>query len=161
MIRWSASGYLLAVRNPGSGPAARHRDLPLDPSSARAARALVQSTCEDWAVDDDVCDDATLVASELVANVIDHARTQCRITVSVQDTGLRVDVRDFFPGPPLRPRPIDVHAQRGRGLQVVDALSAVWGVTEFDDGKSVWAVLASATPPGRTGLITPGQDHQR
>ena len=151
----------MAVGNPGSGPATRHRDLPLDPSSARAARVLVQSTCEDWAVDDDVCDDATLVASELVANVIDHARTQCRVTVSVQDTGLRVDVRDFFPGPPPRPRPIDVHAQRGRGLQVVDALSAVWGVTEFDDGKSVWAVLASATPPGRTGLITPGQDHQR
>jgi hypothetical protein len=68
-----------------------------------------------------------------VANVNDHARTQCRVTVSVQDTGLRVDVRDFFPGPPPRPRPIDVHAQRGRGLQVVDALSAVGGVTEFDD----------------------------
>jgi hypothetical protein len=32
------------------------------------------------------------VASELVANVVDHARTRCRFTVRIQDAGFRVEV---------------------------------------------------------------------
>jgi hypothetical protein len=53
-----------------------------------------------------------------------------------------IDVRDFDPSPPPQARPIDLAAPRGRGLQVVSVLAARWGVNEFDDGKSVWAVLS-------------------
>ena len=37
------------------------------------ARALMRSACLAWGVDDEVRDDAELVVSELVANVVDHA----------------------------------------------------------------------------------------
>jgi anti-sigma regulatory factor (Ser/Thr protein kinase) len=92
-------------------------------------------------VDEEACEDARLVATELVANVVDHADTDCVLTVSMDGAGLRIEVRDFYRCLPPRPRPIDLHALRGRGLQVVSALSARWGVSEFDDGKSVWAEL--------------------
>ena len=45
------------------------------------------------------------------------------------------------PGPVLRPAPIDPTAARGRGLQMVDALTTAWGVTLHAGGKTVWAVL--------------------
>jgi hypothetical protein len=32
-------------------------------------------------------------------------------------------------------------APRGRGLQMVDALTSAWGVTLHADGKTVWAVV--------------------
>jgi hypothetical protein len=32
-------------------------------------------------------------------------------------------------------------------LRVVALLSSQWGVTELDDGKSLWAVLPITTPP--------------
>ena len=92
-------------------------------------------------MDDEACEDALLVATELVANVVDHAGTRCELTVDVDGEGLQIEVRDFYRCPPPRPRPQDPRAPRGRGLQVVAALSIRWGVTEFDDGKSVWAVL--------------------
>ena len=40
-------------------------------------------------------------------------------------------------------QPIDPHAVRGRGLQLVEALTLRWGCTQQDDGKTVWAELAA------------------
>ena len=106
--------------------------------------------CEAWATVDsvsgDVCDDAALVVTELVANVVDHAGTSCRLRVDADGPELRIEVRDFHPSPPPQPGPVDLSAVRGRGLQVVAALSTRWGVTEFVDGKCVWAVLTLPVP---------------
>ena len=44
-------------------------------------------------------------------------------------------------GPLPRRAPIDPTAPRGRGLQMVDALTSAWGVTLHADGKTVWAVV--------------------
>src|SRR4051812_31925182 len=115
--------------------------LSPEPTSARTARVLVRSACQQWQVDDEACEDALLVATELVANVVDHAGTHRKLTVSLDGEGLRIDVRDFYRCPPPQARPVDLEAPRGRGLQVVSGL-ARWGVTEFDDGKSVCAVLS-------------------
>jgi anti-sigma regulatory factor (Ser/Thr protein kinase) len=117
--------------------------LPPKPASARVAREFVREACRDWSLDEDTCDDAALIANELVANVVDHARTSCDVTVSRDGNGLRIDVEDLSPRPIPRPGPIDVTALRGRGLQVVVGLSRAWGVRERPRGKSVWAVLDS------------------
>jgi two-component sensor histidine kinase len=135
-------GYLVAVHSSGSGRISRGRTLRPELASPGIARALVRSACQDWQVDDQACEDALLIATELVANVVDHARTPGTITLSMDGGGLRIDVRDYYRCPPPRARSIDIEAPRGRGLQVVSALARRWGVTEFDDGKSVWAVLS-------------------
>lgn len=123
----------------------RYRALPAELSSPREARELVRAACRDWQVDEDTCEDAALVATELVANVVDHAHTPCVLTVSRDGLGLRIDVEDFYPCAMPGPRPVDLAAPRGRGLQVITAVSVVWGVTDLDGGKSVWAVLSGGS----------------
>ena len=88
-----------------------------------------------------MCDDAVLIATELVANVVDHARTACVVTISRDDTRLRIDVADSCPCTMPGPQPVNTTALRGRGLQVVAGISAEWGVRDIPGGKSVWAVL--------------------
>ena len=105
------------------------------------ARAFLRCATEEWGVDDDLAQDAAMVITELVANAVDHARTESTLSIGVAHGGLCVSVRDTRPGPVLRPAPIDPTAARGRGLQMVDALTSAWGVTLQAGGKTVWAVL--------------------
>jgi anti-sigma regulatory factor (Ser/Thr protein kinase) len=115
--------------------------LPADPTAPRRARALLRAATEDWGLDDDLYQDAAMVVTELVANAVDHAGTGSTLTVDLDDRGLRVAVRDGRPDCAPRPRPVDPTAPRGRGLQMIDALTASWGVVMHADGKTVWAVL--------------------
>jgi anti-sigma regulatory factor (Ser/Thr protein kinase) len=131
-----------------SAPPARpsgngHRELllPADPTAPGVARAFLRCATEEWGVDDDLAQDAAMVITELVANAVDHARTESTLSIGVAHEGLCVSVRDTRPGPVLRPAPIDPTAARGRGLQMVDALTTAWGVTLHAGGKTVWAVL--------------------
>src|SRR5688572_9810012 len=101
----------------------RNRSLEPDPRSARLAREFVREACRDWDVADEMCEDAMLVATELVANVVDHAGTPCVVTIDGGDSWLRIEVEDGYPySLPTSPR-IDVSAARGRGLLVVAGLS--------------------------------------
>jgi anti-sigma regulatory factor (Ser/Thr protein kinase) len=127
------------------GSAARHRELvlPADPAAPGRARALLRDAAQEWELDDDVYQDAAMVVTELVANAVDHARTASTVTVDWDERGLCVAVRDARPGPAPEPGPIDAAAPRGRGLQMVDALSVRWGVTPHGDGKTVWAVVGA------------------
>lgn len=119
----------------------RRRSLPPDPSSSRIVREFVRQACRDWGVDEETCEDAELIAAELVANVVDHAATPCVVIISGGRGSLRVEVEDSYPcSIPTSPR-VDVSAPRGRGLLVVAGLSAAWGVRDQPRGKSVWAVL--------------------
>ena len=55
---------------------ARHLDLEQPRSATRRARTFVQAACADWQLDDirdDIRDDATIVACELVDNAVRHA----------------------------------------------------------------------------------------
>ena len=120
-----------------------HRELllPADPTAPGVARAFLRCATEEWGVDDDLAQDAAMVITELVANAVDHARTESTLSIGVAPEGLCVAVRDARPGPVPRPAPIDPTAARGRGLQMVDALTTAWGVTLHAEGKTVWAVL--------------------
>ena len=119
--------------------------LPADPTAPRRARALLRAATEDWDLDEDLSHDAAMVVTELVANAVDHAGTPSTLRVDLDDRGLYVAVRDGRPDRAPRPRPVDPTAPRGRGLQMIDALTASWGVTVHADGKTVWALLRRAT----------------
>lgn len=124
----------------------RRWDLPDTPVAARLARCGVRSACVDWGIDEEMCEDAAMIATELVSNAVDHARTPSRLTLSLDPARLEISVRDYFPCPAPRPRPVDVRVARGRGLHVVAMLSERSGGTDHEDGKSVWAVLAVPHP---------------
>jgi len=125
----------------------RRLDLDDSPVSPRRARSFVAAACAEWGVGA-LCDDAVIAASELVSNAVQHARTECRLTLRLDEQGLTVEVRDYRPGPLTLLRPVAPGTPRGLGLIAVAATCRHWGVTPTEDGKAVWARLV---PPGSTG----------
>jgi anti-sigma regulatory factor (Ser/Thr protein kinase) len=119
--------------------------LKAEPESAATARRLARQ----WLTTLDPTaelptGDAELLLTELVANGVQHtasAHLLCRLSTT-GDT-LRVEVEDEG-GTLAVPRPqapADA-AERGRGLMLVAALAAEWGVTPVEpEGRTVWAVL--------------------
>jgi anti-sigma regulatory factor (Ser/Thr protein kinase) len=140
-----ASGHVPGPQQPSPADPMRTLVLPADATAPGRARALLRAAADDWGVDGELYHDAAMVVTELVANAVDHARTPSTLTVCREGPDLRLSVRDSRPCSPPRPRPIDPRAARGRGLQMVDALAAAWGVTPHADGKTVWARLGAAT----------------
>jgi hypothetical protein len=126
-----ATARLLLQRRPSI--VSRWLDLANELSSPRRARLFVKTACRDWQLDS-VCDDAVIVASELVENAVLHARTGCRLSVRLDDRGLTIAVRDSGPFTVLRPWP-------GHGLFMVAELSRAWEISPTEEGKSVWALL--------------------
>jgi len=124
---------------------ARHLDLEQPRSATRRARTFVQAACADWQLDDlrdDIRDDATIVACELVDNAVRHAGPGYRLTLRYDVFGLTIAVRDRRPdrlpqAPPVDPEP----PPRLSGLFMVAALSGEWGVNPRQDDKTVWALL--------------------
>jgi anti-sigma regulatory factor (Ser/Thr protein kinase) len=110
-------------------------ELPAEPGSARAARHFVADSLHD--VPDDVCEVAVLLTSELVTNVIVHARTPLRVDVDLDPPHLRVAVADDAPRAPTLRRTHDARLT-GRGINLVQSLAADWGVDPTPPGKTVW-----------------------
>jgi anti-sigma regulatory factor (Ser/Thr protein kinase)/anti-anti-sigma regulatory factor len=123
----------------------RHRDLPMHPSAATGGRMLVRDACTAWSLPQDIRESAELVANELISNAVEHAQTSSRVTVTYTGAVFRIAVHDYCPVP-IRPRPIEIGARRGRGLQLVATLAQTWCVDRHPDGKTVWANLAVDPP---------------
>jgi anti-sigma regulatory factor (Ser/Thr protein kinase) len=83
---------------------------------------------------------AQMIVSELLTNSVDAVCGHTELTLSIHDHLLRIAVRDDAPGIPTLRNPEAVE-ERGRGLMIVAALAAGWGVEPFPHGKQVWAEL--------------------
>ncbi|HEY1634204.1 MAG TPA: ATP-binding protein [Acidimicrobiales bacterium] len=109
------------------------------PTSARAAREFVARTLLEWGRQDQT-EAAVLLTSELVTNAIIHARTEVAVTMRAAGDGLRVVVLDESDEQPS-PRSEADELGGGRGLKLVDAVAASWGVAPQGRGKAVWFEL--------------------
>ncbi|MGD1219152.1 MULTISPECIES: ATP-binding protein [Streptomyces] len=90
----------------------------------------------------DQVDDATLIASELVANAVRHGRTGCRLRLQLGYGHVTVEVHDDSPGRP-RVGVLDTESESGRGLAMVQQLAhSLEVVSTGFGGKTVRAVLA-------------------
>jgi serine/threonine-protein kinase RsbW len=103
--------------------------------------------------DSTVRDDLTSVAVELATNAIQHTASGDGgwFTVEVASLGplIRVAVTDEGgPDAPCVTEP-DLDSDCGRGLLIVQALSASYGVCGNPSGRTVWAEVA-APPQGRS-----------
>lgn len=135
-----SSALASAAREP-SPPRIRVRLRPV-PDSCRQARLQVTQACETWHRTD-LAAIATLIATELVANVVRHAHTTMRLTFGLRDGRLSMSVRD---GSHRMPEPADpgVGSPGGRGLRLVRDLTEAWGVLPVNDGKVVWTQVGGA-----------------
>ena len=92
-------------------------------------------------------DNAEIITSELVTNAIQHVCGDGTETVGIalartrNPEAVTVVVSDSSPeGPAMREAPAG--GERGRGLKIVEALSAHWGWHPEDGGKAIFAILA-------------------
>jgi anti-sigma regulatory factor (Ser/Thr protein kinase) len=120
--------------------------LPSIPESVRMARFHVRAALRFHELDE-YADDVETITSELVTNAIQHVRSDGTDMVAVtiariwNPEAVTVVVSDSSPeGPAMRETPAD--SERGRGLQLVEALSVHWGWHPEDGGKAIFAILA-------------------
>lgn len=127
-------------------PRAVSEELPPASNAARYARKLVTDACLRWNLPD-LIHPATLIISELVSNVVDHAHTVMTIEVAHRDSQLYLAVHDGASAPPELRQLDSALPLRGRGLMLVAAAATTWGYDHREDGKTVWATVA---PPDVT-----------
>ena len=118
--------------------------LPGTPYSVRMARFYVRTALSYYNLSE-CAEDAEMVTSELVSNAVIHAGARMfglELLRLTDDPGaVAVVVTDPSPLPPIKRAPA-AGAEHGRGLLVVEALSARWGWRPKDPGKTVFAILA-------------------
>ena len=120
-------------------PALTDELLPVS-GAARHARNLASEACLLWDLPQLVAP-ASLIASELVSNVVDHAHTMMTLQLTLRRRFFHIAVRDGSPAEPPRPALVPAGAKRGRGLLLVDVTASAWGWLPSADGKVVWASL--------------------
>lgn len=127
-------------------------DLPTASRSVPAARRVVTELLRSWAAER-YRDDANLLVSELVSNVVRHVGDTSAMVLEVQlsEPGLRIGVVDASTArPSAREHPTT--AVGGHGMRLVAAVADRWGSEWCRGGKRVWFELATrGRPAGRTG----------
>ncbi len=107
-------------------------DLPADASAPRAARTAVAETVEGRRLDE-----LLLCVSEVVTNAVLHARSAVSMVLTRTGDNVRVEVHDDDPTMPVRRNPAP-ETPTGRGLLLLDRLTARWGASPSARGKVVW-----------------------
>ena len=151
--------------------------LPSTPYSVQMARFYIRAALAHHELGD-YTKDAETVGSELVTNAVLHAggpKFGLEVMHLADFGAVAIIVTDPSPDPPVKRDPAG-SPEHGRGLNIVDALSASWGWRTEDPGKAVYAILARQAPdspqegwtssagqrgedccrPLTTGLPTPG-----
>ncbi|MBW1602921.1 serine/threonine-protein phosphatase [Streptomyces sp. JJ66] len=112
--------------------------LAPEPRSVSRARDLACGQLADWHLDA-LVDTTELLVSELVTNALRHGDGEIRLRLLLDRT-LVCEVWDSGLVQPRRRRARDTD-EGGRGLQLVDLLSAAWGSRRTPRGKAVWFEL--------------------
>ncbi|BCL28537.1 ATP-binding protein [Streptomyces aurantiacus] len=132
---------------PALGSSARRATfvLPTDAKAVGEARRRVQECLSSWGVDQDGCDTAVLVVSELFTNSVIHTASRlitCNLSAAPDQLLVQVADDGSCQSAPM-PQTAGVHDEEGRGLMLVKTVSRRWGVSpvEDGDGQAVWAAL--------------------
>ncbi|MFD0026033.1 ATP-binding protein [Streptomyces sp. NPDC058382] len=120
---------------------------------ATLARRLAVWKLDTWGIPygTPLSDDVAVLVAELAANAVLHGRVpgrdfELRLGYAYGTGVVRIEVSDTHehrPEPAVVERP-DADADGGRGLLIVEAVAARWGVSDrVGPGKTVWAEAES------------------
>jgi serine/threonine-protein kinase RsbW len=120
------------------------RTFPHEPQSVPAARRFATNALS--GASQETLEAVELMVSELATNCIRHTDSGFDLTIIRNGPEIRVEATDHAGGVPTMrsPEPTD---PSGRGLKIIDMLSAGWGVQSgATPGKTVWFTISDATP---------------
>lgn len=106
----------------------------------RQARNFATDACLRWDLAHLVAP-ASLIVSELVSNVVDHAHTMATLRLSLRRRFVTIALRDGSPEEPVISAALSPESRSGRGLLLVQESAHSWGWLPTDGGKVVWASL--------------------
>ncbi|MEU3850312.1 SpoIIE family protein phosphatase [Streptomyces sp. NPDC029554] len=115
------------------------------PDAVMHARRFSARTLRSWGVVAEA-DAVLLVVSELVTNALVHTQGAVRLDLTLAADRLRVTVSDSSPRAPAKPVVVDWESTGGRGLYLVEAMSAAWGSVPVGGGKQVWSEIVVSRP---------------
>jgi hypothetical protein len=157
---WQPSGWpvwpddtkaFAALGTPETG---RRISLDLEPvvGAARRSRELITEACGRWE-QPDLAGNACIVATEMVNNVVAHAGTPLTLLLARHGAAMSVAVRDGSPTIPRFTGPVAPTSYGGRGLLLIDSVSARWGHLALTGGKVVWAMIEADQPIAETTAV--------
>jgi anti-sigma regulatory factor (Ser/Thr protein kinase) len=147
------ASFPIMTREPGredAGTSAGDVVVPHDLTSAGVARRAIGRVLSAAHWRRDLIADAELLVSELVGNAVRHARPLpggvLRVGWELRSNGMVVRVMDGGSRGLGLPHRLMTSADSvsGRGLAIVAALAAEWGVETQSVGQCVWAILPGA-----------------
>lgn len=126
------------------------------PDAVMHARRFTARTLRSWRVGEEA-DTVLLVVSELVTNALVHTQGSVRLDLTLAAGQVRVAVTDSSPRAPAKPVVVDWESTGGRGLFLVEAMSASWGTVPVGGGKQVWSEIEVPVPEESPGAPGPAQ----
>src|SRR6185436_5547532 len=126
----------------GSMDVAAQLSLAYEADAVSQARRFTLSVLGDLARQE-LAAEAELIVSELVTNALLHGKPPVVVRVTARGPGVRIEVADGSRSVPVPGRP-GSDAMTGRGMVLVESVSARWGVDLLPDGKAVWCDLESS-----------------
>ena len=121
--------------------------LPATGRAAGLARQATRDALTAWQAGH-LEETAVLLVSELVGNVLRHARTRAlamALCLDLELASLLIEVHDTYARVP-RPRTPEALDESGFGFVLVEALAGKWGVRQTEIGKAVWVELDARQP---------------
>ena len=131
-------GLHISVTGADPAPGGAELGLPQTVESVREARRFVTGLLAPRG-DEMLIADAEIVATELAANAVLHARSEFTITLAPTQAGVRIAVRDTVP----LPGSDALVARPGHGLGVVAYIADRLAVQPVPGGKVIWAELSA------------------
>jgi anti-sigma regulatory factor (Ser/Thr protein kinase) len=114
--------------------------FPAVPESIPRSREVLEGLRGE--LDGSVLEDLRLIVSELVTNSIRHAGLRVgdpiTLEISVDETAIRVELRDSGHGFEPPATPADLFQESGWGLFLVSQLTDRWGVSTEGGLTTVW-----------------------
>ena len=123
--------------------------MPNRVDSIPAARSFLARLLDGWGVADQVIDNASLMATELMDNAVEHGSGVVHLEIAVDDDGLlRVGVHDDAIELPVMGDVTETGLD-GRGIWLVQSIARDWGSDSSGEepGKTVWFELTTLRTP--------------
>ncbi|MFH8407136.1 SpoIIE family protein phosphatase [Streptomyces sp. NPDC018019] len=135
---------LLLARLPSAPLATASRDLEAVPEAVGEGRAFVTEFLASCGCPH-LADDARLLTSELLTNVVCHAKGPIGLRLCRSAREITIEATDHSTHLPHQ-RTAGLVDESGRGLTLVDTLADSWGSRPTEDGKTTWFTMVAGAP---------------